>query len=206
MICLTRGGNQFINKDKSFHRRRLPHLYFSEGQYFVTYRLANTIAKGSFENLKSNAIKYDFQKFKRLLKKYDRIMKLVDYGVKYLSQNKIIDICKKTLHYPDGKDYRLICYSIMPTHIHLVFELLPKNKGISKIMQSIKGISARECNKALEKSGTFWEDESFDHWIRNDKELFFIIRYTLLNPVKAGLVNDWKDWKHTYCHPDFVVL
>lgn len=94
----------------------------------------------------------------------------------------------------------------MPNHFHMVFELLQNNKGISKIMQSIKRISVRDCNTILSRSGAFWQDESFDRWVRDEKELYFVIRYILMNPVTAGLVNDWKDWKFTYCHPDYLIL
>lgn len=81
----------------------------------------------------------------------------------------------------------------MPNHFHLVFELLKNNKGISKIMQSIKRISARECNKYLIRSSVFWHDESFDRWVRDEKELYFVIRYVLLNPVNAGLIKNWDE-------------
>lgn len=30
-----------------------------------------------------------------------------------------------------------------------------------------------------------------------------IIKYILNNPVKAGLVKEWTDWKFTYINPEF---
>jgi len=30
--------------------------------------------------------------------------------------------------------------------------------------------------------------------------------YVLNNPVKAGLVKNWKDWPATYLNPDFDLL
>ena len=94
----------------------------------------------------------------------------------------------------------------MPNHIHLVFELIEGNKGMSKIMQSLKRTSARKCNLVLNRNGKFWQDESYDRLVRDDKELYFIIQYVLMNPVSAGLVQNWNDWKFTYCHPNYVVL
>ena len=94
----------------------------------------------------------------------------------------------------------------MPNHIHLVFKLLKSNRGISKIMQGIKGVSAIKCNELLKRKGKFWQDESYDRLIRDEVELYFIIRYVLLNPVKAGLIDDWNEWKYTFCHPDYVIL
>ena len=94
----------------------------------------------------------------------------------------------------------------MSNHVHLVFELIEDNKGISKIMQSIKRISARKSNLLLNKSGTFWQDESYDRLVRDDKELYFIIRYVLMNPVNAGLTDEWHKWKYTYCHLAYKIL
>jgi len=192
--------------DKHFHRRNLPHLYFNEGIYFITTRLKNSIPLEKLEQLKNETKNISDEKQKRLFKKYDVLMDSGEYGEKYLKNPKCAEIVKDTLHYPDGKEYKLICYCIMPNHFHMVFELLQNNKGISKIMQSIKRISARDCNTILSRSGAFWQDESFDRWVRDEKELYFVIRYVLLNPVTAGLVSDWKDWKYTYCHPDYLIL
>jgi REP element-mobilizing transposase RayT len=192
--------------DKHFHRRNLPHLYFNDGIYFITSRLINSIPHEKLEQLKNETKNISGEKQKRLFKKYDVLMDSGEYGEKYLKNPKCAEIVKDTLHYPDGKEYKLICYCIMPNHFHMVFELLQNNKGISKIMQSIKRISARDCNKILSRSGAFWQDESFDRWVRDEKELYFVIRYILLNPVTAGLVSDWKDWKYTYCHPDYLIL
>jgi REP element-mobilizing transposase RayT len=75
-----------------------------------------------------------------------------EYGEKYRKINECAEIVKTILHYADGKVYKLIYYCIMPNHFHLVFELLTNIKGISKIMQSIKGISAHDCNKILNRS------------------------------------------------------
>jgi len=98
----------------------------------------------------------------------------------------------------------LICYTIMSNHVHTVFELIKNNKGLDKIMKSIKGITARESNKILNRSGKFWQDESYDRLIRNEKEFYRVINYVLMNPVKAGLIENWRDWKYSYCNPDYI--
>ncbi|MFA9391287.1 MAG: hypothetical protein ACERKD_15870 [Prolixibacteraceae bacterium] len=43
--------------------------------------------------------------------------------------------------------------------------------------------------------------ESFDTTIRDEKNLYYAIRYTLNSPVNAGLVNDWRQWEGTWCRP-----
>jgi hypothetical protein len=40
----------------------------------------------------------------------------------------------------------------------------------------------------------FWQDESFDHWVRSAEELQEAIDYVEDNPVKAGLVEGKNQW------------
>lgn len=68
------------------------------------------------------------------------------------------------------------------------------SERISKIMKFIKGISAREANKLLQKKGIFWQTESYDHIVRDETELGKIIKYVIYNPVKAKLIEKWADW------------
>jgi len=66
---------------------------------------------------------------------------------------------------------------------------------ISKIMQSLKGYTANKCNKIFKRKGKFWQDESFDHWVRNEEEYQGIINYIDSNPVVAGLCKKPSDWE-----------
>jgi REP element-mobilizing transposase RayT len=65
-------------------------------------------------------------------------------------------------------------------------------------MQSLKGYTAREANKVLGRRGQFWDPESYDHEVRNGGEFRRIREYILNNPVKAGLVQDWRDWRWSW--------
>ena len=65
-------------------------------------------------------------------------------------------------------------------------------------MQSLKGYTARKANLLLERSGVFWQPESYDHVIRDANEWRRIITYVLNNPVKAGLVDTWEKWQWSY--------
>jgi len=47
------------------------------------------------------------------------------------------------------------------------------------------------------------EQESFDHVIRAGK-FDATVRYVLNNPVKAGLVKDWRDWRWNYCRKELL--
>ena len=64
-------------------------------------------------------------------------------------------------------------------------------------MHSIKSYTAHEANKILGRSGQFWQPESFDRYIRNQKHFLSVIRYIENNPVKAGLCLRPEDWAYS---------
>jgi putative transposase len=66
---------------------------------------------------------------------------------------------------------------------------------VTKILQNLKAFTAREANKNLNRSGAFWQKESYDHIVRNYEELNRIINYVVMNPVKAELVDNREKWK-----------
>ncbi len=65
-------------------------------------------------------------------------------------------------------------------------------------MMSMKRHTALEANKLLGRIGPFWQDESYDHVIRDAEDLARIIEYVLDNPVKAGLVDKRNDWEWSF--------
>ena len=87
--------------------------------------------------------------------------------------------------------YQLHAWVIMPTHVHV---LLTPMRAFPEIMRWLKWTTARRCNRLLGRTGVFWQDESFDHWIRNRPELENTIAYIECNPVTAGLVTRPEDW------------
>jgi RecG-like helicase/REP element-mobilizing transposase RayT len=90
--------------------------------------------------------------------------------------------------------YHLDACVVMPDHVHLVLRLLPEYP-LSQTMQGIKGISAQKINQYHQTVGThIWQVESFDHIICNQEEQDEKFIYICNNPVKAGLVENMKDY------------
>lgn len=52
-------------------------------------------------------------------------------------------------------------------------------------------------------SNNFWEEETYNRLVRDGDELRRVVRYILNNPVKAGLCEDWKEWKWTYIKSEY---
>jgi REP element-mobilizing transposase RayT len=65
--------------------------------------------------------------------------------------------------------------------------LIPPKIAVAKITRWLKGSTARRANPLLERTGRpFWQDESYDHWVRNSKEHGRIISYYRRKPGIGG--------------------
>jgi putative transposase len=118
-------------------------------------------------------------------------------------QNAVVaKVVSDAIHYRDGREYELLAHCIMPNHVHLVITLERNDISLYKVLQSLKRFTAREANKILARAGAFWQHESYDHVVRDGKELLRVIAYVLRNPEKARLVDTWESWKWSYFRED----
>ena len=89
-------------------------------------------------------------------------------------------------------DYDLHSYAVMANHVHI---LISPWMRIRAITREQKGLAANSSNRILQRTGErFWQDESFDHWVRSEAQFLRIKNYIEHNPVKAGLVLKPEDW------------
>jgi REP element-mobilizing transposase RayT len=118
-------------------------------------------------------------------------------------------VLESCLH-DNGRRFDLKVAIIMPDHVHLIFtpliDLAAREVwSLAKIMDAIKGASAHNVNKALHRKGRVWQPESFDHVLRCSENLDAKIQYVLENPVRSGLVSDWRAypwlWRKPYVNP-----
>lgn len=215
-----------------FYRRNLPHLQFNGGEYFVTFRLFGSIPAKIIYEIKSyrkrfqNQLNNDIDGIlrnkieRKIFLKYESSLDQGIAGPHWLKQKYIAKIIENSIHYRNQKEYDLYAYCVMSNHVHIVFRHFAGdkeigNKNITKpnesedfpiteILANLKKYTARNCNKVLKRSGSFWQAENFDRLIRNDEELENCIHYTLNNPVKANLVANWWQWPHSYCKEEFL--
>ncbi|PHS23782.1 MAG: hypothetical protein COA83_09240 [Methylophaga sp.] len=98
----------------------------------------------------------------------------------------VITIIMDSLRQLEPEYYKLDAVSIMPNHIHLLFQ---QNVELKIIMQKIKGTTARLVNKHLLKQGSLWERGYFDNAIRDERHFRLVYDYIKNNAVKANLHN-----------------
>jgi REP element-mobilizing transposase RayT len=202
--------------DRTYDRRHLPHWQPPGATFFVTFCLKyapETVMDPVGEAAQiTDARKSDPQETlfpgDRSFLDWERRSGGAFVKTAWLARPEIAAIVAEALHYRDGKDYDLLAFCIMPTHVHVLFTLLvaeaTHSSVLGKVMQSLKKHTARQANLQLYRSGPFWQDESFDHIIRNDEEFLRVLSYILENPVKAGLVLLREEYPWMYCKPGLL--
>lgn len=209
-------------KIKEYYRRNLPHYQPLEGIFNICFRLAESLPvekwkqlkdiqelrikeiKAKENNLTSTTLKIALKTEEDLyFGKFDQLLDNYYSSPTFLRISKVAKIVSEAILYGHNtKRYEVICFCIMPNHVHLIL-----HKAVDQlfnILHSIKRYSAREANKHLNRTGSpFWQKESYDNLIRDDADLAYKINYILNNPVKAKLVNDWKDWELNYINDEY---
>ena len=124
----------------------------------------------------------------------DRRLDVAISGPRWLQQPQVAACVAETLLLGERawKKYDLLAWVIMSNHVHV---LLTPHVEMKKVTRAIKSDSARKANQILGRTGEpFWQDESYDHWMRKDEEMNRIIRYIERNPVMASFVERIEDW------------
>lgn len=211
---------------KESYKHILPHFQQPGQSYFVTWSVHNAVPPkalarytSELNKLKSQIKSFEHQKpvlseiekikqeyysvRRQYIKAYDDLLDTNRNQEINLSKPENLEIMFTTLQFWEGKRLQNIALTIMPNHVHWVFKLFEKDSAenpvyLQDILQSVKRHSSNRINKVEGRSGTLWQKESFDTTIRNDRHLYYAIKYTLNNPVKAGLTSDWRDWKGTW--------
>ncbi|MEY3421856.1 MAG: hypothetical protein RIR48_2156 [Bacteroidota bacterium] len=212
---------------KTEYTQRLPHIQPIGAVFFVTFSLFGSVPRRKLQELKEQYIiditkankipdlhQRNLEVFyirKKYLLDYDLMLHAIVNGPFYLKNDQLKNLIKDEIFRYDGHLYHVLCFCIMSNHVHILIDTSIQLSGITdqeeldkkyvlldQIMKKIKGPTAMYCNKALNRTGQFWERESFDMYIRNNTMLNNVISYILQNPVKAGMVKEWNEYPYNY--------
>lgn len=209
-------------KIKDRYSRSLPHIQPLNGIFNICFRLADSLPISAIKRLREEraeelklfkarestmppfeALRQKARIYDRYFGKYDQLLNNPQSGPTFLKNQDIAEITKSAIHFWDGKKFRLICYCIMPNHVHLMLDSCQDQ--LYKILGSIKQYSATQANLQLKRTGqAFWHRESYDNLIRTERDLTTKLNYILRNPVDARWVNHWEEWPHTYLNPEMT--
>jgi alanyl-tRNA synthetase len=96
--------------------------------------------------------------------------------------------------------YELFAACVMPDHVHVLLQPWVKEQNdrgeavfwpLGDLMHSIKSFTAKEINKTEGTTGTVWEQERFDRYVRGDRDLEEKFLYILGNPAREGLGDEY---------------
>ncbi len=179
-------------KARLSHRGSLPHLRQDGVAYFVTFRLADSLPTDVMRRLRTERDTWlashpppltdeQEQEFRKIWTA--RIERLLDkgHGECVLCDPACREPVEATLRHDDDKAYLLGSFALMPNHVHVLLQMLSDN-DLSKVLQTWKSISARRINKHLGRSGQLWQEESFDHIVRDEPALQRFAKYIRDNP------------------------
>jgi REP element-mobilizing transposase RayT len=187
-----------------YYERNLPHRLPPGSEIFLTFRLADSLpARVLFKLHAQFASASDepantYAQQRRYFGRFDDLLDASQHGPTWLREPAIAEVVGGSLRHFHGKAYTLICYCLMPNHVHAVVSLSQDAPPLADTLQRIKGYTALQANKLLGRTGQFWQRETYDHLVRSGEEMTRIIVYVLNNPVKAGLVESWEQWPYTY--------
>jgi REP element-mobilizing transposase RayT len=213
------------DESKLYYRRNLPHWQRPGAAIFLTWHLEGSLPRSARERLAATRALLEREAAradedldqrkaryrKRLFAMLDQVLDAGQSGPLWLKQERIAAIVESTLLQRYSDLYTLWAYVVMANHVHALLQPKPSPNPaespevtdipLKDITKRLKGYTALEANRLLNRTGhTFWQQESFDHWARDEAEFDRIIAYIENNPVKAGLASRPEDWRWSSAH------
>jgi REP element-mobilizing transposase RayT len=166
--------------------RRLPHFHPDGAYLFLTWRLW-----GSLPRIPKPA---EHVSAGHAFVAQDRALDRDDAGPLWLKDPRIANLVAGAIiaGQEERKFYELCAWVVMPNHVHL---LVLSKTSVPVLMRWLKGSTARFANRILHRTGQpFWQDETYDHYLRNADQLSRAVAHIEANPVSAGLVDRAESW------------
>ena len=197
---VSRMGELSIEKRQGTY---LPHWTQIGATYVVTFRLGDSVPKEVAEawkrqrqevtdRAKRQNRELTYQERKELHKLHSaRVESCLDagHGSCCLREPKVAEAIQNSLKHFDGDRYELLAWAVMPNHVHAVVRPLGTHT-LTDILHSWKSFAAKQANSILGHQGQLWQEEYYDHLIRDEEDFNNEVNYVVNNPAKAGL----KDW------------
>ena len=86
-------------------------------------------------------------------------------------------------------------YCFMPDHLHLVLCGMNNTASLPAVVRAFKG----RATAAARRLGimNLWQKGFYDYVIRSGDSFDRAAAYVLMNPVRAGLVRDFREWPYS---------
>jgi len=197
----------FLSPSKPIDRYKinLPHWRQEGATYAITFRLADSLPKSVIDGYlqeknrltamlekaiadadESHARNCD-ERLRELYSTHIETALDAGHGECHLKNPEIAKIVADAITHFDGDRYQLAAWCLMPNHVHLIIKPLGDHK-LADIIRGMKTFSSSQSNKKLGRTGSFWQEEYYDHIIRDMDDFYNQVAYIKRNPAKLG---DW---------------
>jgi REP element-mobilizing transposase RayT len=88
----------------------------------------------------------------------------------------------------------VLAHCLMPDHLHLLVGARP-GANLIDFMKLFKQLSGYRCK--VQFGLKLWQKGYYDHVMRREEDWFLAARYIFENPIRAGLVADWRAFPHS---------
>jgi REP element-mobilizing transposase RayT len=191
---------------RSPYKRHLPHQIPEKFPIFLTWNLKGAMPRKVWQMLQRERTRLEkmpslkgetpverrVREDKIIFALADRELDCASDGPLHLKNPAAAKIVEDSIIFGVPERYDLFAWCVMSNHVHV---LLTPHWELEDVTHGIKGYTALQINKLQDARGrVFWQDESYDHWARDDEEMMRIIAYIENNPVAARLCAKPEDW------------
>jgi putative transposase len=88
----------------------------------------------------------------------------------------------------------VIAYCFMPDHLHVLVEGYCEDADIAKFVARFR--QSAGYGYCRRWGGRLWQEGYYDHVLRKEDDTLEVARYTIANPVRAGLCDDARKYPH----------
>ncbi len=185
------------SRPASVSLRHLPHWRQDGTTYFVTYRLADSLPAekiGRWQAERDAWITAHPRPWTAELAEEfhdrfgERLNRWLDAGEGscLLKRPDLAEIVEGSLRHFDSERYVLDWFVVMPNHVHALVTPLASFE-LGQILQGWRSFTAHQINKLIGRTGPLWQDEVFDHIVRNSAAWEKFADYIRKNPANARL-------------------
>jgi len=105
----------------------------------------------------------------------------------------VIDILNETARL---ERFKILTYCFMPDHLHLLISGADDNSDLKKFISLFKQKSGYWYKKNY--CTNLWHISYYDHVLRKEENMENVALYILENPLRKGLVSDFKEYPFSW--------
>ena len=116
-----------------------------------------------------------------------------NYSIRYLENKESVQYCIDILkNISDVQTLNVLVYCFMPDHLHLLVEGKDENSDFKKFISLFKQKTNYHFKKINGRA--LWQENYYEHVLRKEEDTIEVVKYILNNPVRKGIVTEFKDY------------